>query len=54
MGLFTSETYRSFAIGFGLGAVVLFGSLAAQGQPAFSPKLIPTAEAAPALPDNTR
>lgn len=54
MGLFTAETYRSFAIGFGLGALAIFGMLATQGQAQFQPKLIPSAEAAPTLPDNTR
>ena len=53
MGLFGSETYRSFAIGFGLGAVALFGALAVQGDVSFSAKLVPTAQAAAPLPDNT-
>lgn len=53
MGLFSSETYRSFAIGFGVGAVALFAVLTMQGEASFSPKLIGTAEAAPALLDNT-
>lgn len=53
MGLFNSETYRSFTIGFGAGALALFAVLAMQGEASFSPKLIGTAEAAPALLDNT-
>jgi hypothetical protein len=53
MDLFTADTYRSFAFGFGLGAIALFGVMMSQGQAPFSAKLIPTAEAAPTLPDNT-
>jgi hypothetical protein len=53
MGLFGTDTYRSFALGFGVGALVLFGFLAAQGQAPFSADLVPSAQAAPALPDNT-
>lgn len=53
MELFGTETYRSFAIGFGLGALALFGILASQGQAPFGAELVPSARAAPALPDNT-
>jgi hypothetical protein len=53
MGLLGTDTYRSFVIGFGAGAIALFAVLAAQGQAPFSARLVPSAQAAPALPDNT-
>jgi hypothetical protein len=53
MGLLGTDTYRSFAIGFGAGALVLFGVLASQDRAPFAADLVPSAQAAPALPDNT-
>ncbi|GAA4762104.1 hypothetical protein [Novosphingobium ginsenosidimutans] len=55
MGLFKSDLYRSFGLGFVLGAVLLVGSVWAQSEDGISGKVIPKAEAAaPTLPDRTR
>lgn len=55
MGLFKSDLFRSFGIGFVLGAVLLIGSLWAQSEEGISGKVIPKAEAAAQpLPDRTR
>ena len=55
MGLFKSDLFRSFGLGFALGAVLLVGSVWAQSEDGISGKVIPKAEAAaPALPDRTR
>lgn len=53
MGLFKADLYRSFAIGFGLGAVAL---LATAGLRAEEPKagMIASAQAAPVVIDQTR
>ena len=53
MGLFKADLYRSFAVGFALGAAVL---LATAGIGTNAPKagVIPAAEAAPVVIDQTR
>lgn len=47
MGLFKPDFYRSFAIGFALGAVVVFGTVTGTSSP-FSDSVVPAAVAAPA------
>ncbi len=54
MGLFNADLYRSFGIGFALGALVLTGVMVADGRASFGNPVIPAAQAAPALPDQTR
>lgn len=55
MGLFKSDLFRSFGIGFLLGAVLLIGSVWAQSEDGIAGKVIPKAEAAAQqLPDRTR
>ena len=54
MGLFKSDLYRSFGIGFVLGTLALTGAMVAQGRADVSGQVIPSAQAAPALPDQTR
>ncbi|MEY4670219.1 MAG: hypothetical protein RLZZ415_98 [Pseudomonadota bacterium] len=54
MDLFKSDLFRSFGIGFLLGAVLLVGSIWAQSEDGISGKVIPKAEAAAPLPDRTR
>lgn len=46
MGLFKSDLYRSFGIGFALGAVALFGSLSGTARADLAAKVIPAAHAA--------
>ena len=46
MGLFKADLYRSFAIGFALGALVLFASIGDQSQSMLAGKVIPSAQAA--------
>ena len=46
MGLFTSDLYRSFGIGFVLGTVVLFVTLNGEARTELVSKLIPSAYAA--------
>lgn len=53
MGIFKPDFYRSFAIGFALGAAVLLGVKGFTGGFSLANQVIPTAEAAPALPDQT-
>ncbi|MBN8500127.1 MAG: hypothetical protein J0M19_03120 [Sphingomonadales bacterium] len=53
MGLFKPDLYRSFAVGFVLGAALLSGFMAAKSGDGLSDKVIPAATAAPALPDQT-
>ena len=48
MGLFNSQFYRSFVIGFALGAVALFASLGDSQQTEMASRVIPSALAAPA------
>ena len=54
MGLFTSDLFRSFGVGFALGAALLTGAMVVEGRASFSNPVIPAAQAAPALPDQTR
>ncbi len=54
MGLFKPDLYRSFAIGFVLGALGLVGAVGLQGGTSLAQQMIPAAEAAPAHPDRTR
>lgn len=54
MSLFKSDLYRSFGIGFVLGTLALVGVMMAQGRTPVSGQMIPAAQAAPALPDQTR
>lgn len=54
MRLFQSDLYRSFGIGFALGALALVGVMVAEGRASFGNPVIPAAQAAPALPDQTR
>jgi hypothetical protein len=53
MGLFKSDLYRSFALGFVLGTAALVGGMAAQSEQGLAGQVIPAAEAAPAHPDLT-
>jgi hypothetical protein len=48
MGLFKPDFYRSFAIGFALGAVAVFTSLNGSSGSVFAGGLVPSAIAAPA------
>lgn len=48
MGLFKPDLYRSFAVGFALGAIALFVSLNGETQSQVASKVIPTAYAATA------
>lgn len=52
MGLFKADLYRSFAIGFGLGAAALVALMGINGHPAQG--VIAQAQAAPAVVDQTR
>lgn len=47
MGLFKPDFYRSFAIGFALGAVVVFSTVGGTTTP-FADGVVPAAVAAPA------
>jgi hypothetical protein len=47
MGLFKPDFYRSFAIGFALGAVAVFATVGGTASP-FADGLVPAAVAAPA------
>lgn len=46
MGLFKPDLYRSFGIGFALGAVALFASLSGPAQADLAGQIIPSAQAA--------
>jgi hypothetical protein len=48
MELFNSQFYRSFVIGFALGAVALFVSVGSSDQAEMASRVIPSALAAPA------
>ena len=50
MGLFKADLYRSFAIGFVVGAALLGAAMSVKSE---SPMGIPAASAAPVLPDQT-
>ncbi|MFM2300405.1 MAG: hypothetical protein RLZZ84_141 [Pseudomonadota bacterium] len=54
MGLFKRDLYRSFAVGFGLGTAALLLALGIQSSSGISGQVISAAQAAPALPDQTR
>ena len=47
MGLFKPDLYRSFAIGFALGAVALFATIGGTGRAALVDSIMPSAVAAP-------
>ncbi|MBS0474812.1 MAG: hypothetical protein JSR28_06645 [Proteobacteria bacterium] len=53
MGLFKADLYRSFAIGFALGAAVLLATAGLNSQASKS-SVIGSAQAAPAAIDQTR
>ncbi len=53
MTLFKSDLTRSFAIGFALGCAALFAVLGSPFQTSLTEQVIPSATAAPALPDQT-
>lgn len=46
MGLFKSDLYRSFGIGFALGAAALFGSLSGTARADLIGGIVPAAHAA--------
>lgn len=48
MGLFKPDFFRSFAIGFALGAVVVFGVVNGDSGSVVTGGVVPTAVAAPA------
>lgn len=48
MGLFKPDFFRSFAIGFALGAVVVFGTVSGSSGSVFTGGVVPAAIAAPA------
>lgn len=52
MGLFKPDLYRSFAIGFVVGAVILAGAMSFKNS-SIAERVIPAASAAPVLPDQT-
>lgn len=53
MGLFKSDLYRSFAVGFVLGAALLAGAMSMKSDAPIGGQVIPSANAAPSLPDQT-
>lgn len=53
MGLFKPDLYRSFAIGFVLGAAALAAGMSATHDRPITGQVIPSATAAPAMPDQT-
>ena len=53
MGLFKPDLYRSFAIGFAVGAAILGGVMSMNNESSISNRVIPSASAAPVLPDQT-
>ncbi|MGE8142330.1 hypothetical protein ACQKOE_10175 [Novosphingobium sp. NPDC080210] len=50
MGLFKADLFRSFAIGFVVGAALLGAGMSMKSE---RPLVIPAASAAPVLPDQT-
>lgn len=46
MGLFTPQLYRSFAVGFALGALVLLGVMEGDARSQLAEKIVPSAVAA--------
>lgn len=53
MGLFKPDLFRSFAIGFVAGAVILGGVMGIKSDDSIANRVIPAASAAPVLPDQT-
>lgn len=53
MGLFKPDLYRSFAIGFVAGAVILGAAMSIGADSSIADRVIPPASAAPVLPDQT-
>lgn len=53
MGLFKADLYRSFAIGFVLGTALLVAAMSSRADSPVAGQVIPSATAAPALPDQT-
>jgi hypothetical protein len=53
MGLFKADLYRSFAIGFVLGTALLAAVLSNRADSPVAGQVIPSATAAPVLPDQT-
>jgi hypothetical protein len=53
MGLFKPDLYRSFALGFALGAAALLAGMSAQSERGLAGQVIPAAEAASAHLDQT-
>lgn len=48
MGLFTRDMYRSLALGFAAGALLVFGVMGIDGIGSLSSDIVPAASAAPA------
>ncbi|HEY0960493.1 MAG TPA: hypothetical protein VGE05_14670 [Novosphingobium sp.] len=48
MGLFKADLYRSFAIGFAAGALMVLGAIGFETVGGFSGDIVPAASAAPA------
>ena len=53
MGLFKPDLYRSFAIGFVAGAAIFAGAMSLKNENSIAERVIPSASAAPVLPDQT-
>lgn len=53
MGLFKADFFRSFAIGFAVGAALLAGVMSTRPDSPTAGQFIPAATAAPAMPDQT-
>ena len=53
MGIFKPDLYRSFAIGFAMGAVLLGATMGLRSAN-IADQVIPSAQAAPTLVDQTR
>jgi hypothetical protein len=53
MGLFKADLYRSFAVGFVVGAALLAAAMGGRTDSPVVGQVIPSATAAPALPDQT-
>jgi hypothetical protein len=47
MGLFKRDLYRSFLVGFAIGAVAVYSTLGIGGAPDLSGSVVPSAIAAP-------
>lgn len=53
MGLFKADLYRSFAVGFVVGAALLAAAMSGHADNPVVGQVIPAATAAPVLPDQT-